>query len=327
MMHTIAKSSDESRAQVADAYTVALARAQAGERGCCDEPTVAAEPCCDDTALAAEPCCGDAATTSASATATSATATSATATTESCCGPATSASASCCGEPAASIDVTESVTSFGCGNPLAFAGVQPGETVVDLGSGAGYDLLVAASKVGDDGHVIGIDMTDAMIAAARANASRAGMLQIEVRKGLIEELPVADGTADWVISNCVINLSPEKHRVFEEIERVLKPGGQFSISDIVAEDLPEEIRSHSRAYSACVSGAIREDNYVAGLMAAGLTDIEVSERHVYNAAQIRSFIGSELENLGMAPDVLEDRLASLEGKFWSARFRGRKAVA
>ncbi len=219
------------------------------------------------------------------------------------------------------------MTSFGCGNPLAFADVQPGETVVDLGSGAGYDLMVAASKVGPDGHVIGVDMTDAMIEAARANASRAGMLQVEVRKGLIEELPIADGTADWVISNCVINLSPEKHRAFEEIERVLKPGGRFSISDIVVEDLPAEIRSHAKAYAACVAGAIPENRYVAGLMAAGMTEVEVSERQVYTADQIRSFIGAEIEHLGLTPEDLEARLGALEGNIWSARFRGRKTVA
>ena len=203
------------------------------------------------------------------------------------------------------------MTSFGCGNPLAFAGVQAGETIVDLGSGAGYDLLVAAAKVGPEGQVIGVDMTDAMIEAARANAAQAGQHQIEVRKGLIEELPVADGTADWVISNCVINLSPEKHRVFAEIDRVLKPGGRFSISDIVAEDLPLEVQTHAKAYAACVAGAIPEETYVAGLMAAGLTDIEVSERHVYSAAEIRTFVGAEIEHLGLEPAELDARLPSL----------------
>ncbi len=217
------------------------------------------------------------------------------------------------------------VSSFGCGNPLAFAGVEAGQTVVDLGSGAGFDLLIAAEKVGPEGRVIGVDMTDAMIEAARGNAAKAGFDQVEVRKGLIEQLPVADGEADWVISNCVINLSPEKDRVFAEIGRVLAPGGRFSISDIVVEELPEEIRHHAAAYAACVAGAIREDEYVAGLSAAGLEDVEVTERHVYSAAEVRGIVGSDLESFGLSPDALEAGLEGLEGKVWSARFGGRKA--
>ena len=147
------------------------------------------------------------------------------------CGPEAGVAAQTAGYDA---ELTEhadaAASSFGCGNPLAFAGVEAGQTVVDLGSGAGFDLLIAARKVGPDGHVIGVDMTDAMLEAARDNAERAGFGQVEVRKGLIEALPVADGEADWVISNCVINLSPEKERVFAEIFRILKPGGRFSIS-------------------------------------------------------------------------------------------------
>ncbi|MCP3963307.1 MAG: arsenite methyltransferase [bacterium] len=217
------------------------------------------------------------------------------------------------------------VSSFGCGNPLAFAGVTPGQTVVDLGSGAGFDLLIAAEKVGPDGRVIGIDMTDAMIDASRQAAARAGFEQIEVRKGLIEKLPVDDGATDWVISNCVINLSPEKDRVFAEVHRVLAPGGRFSISDIVVEELPAEIRQHAAAYAACVAGAIREEEYVAGLRAAGLEDVEVSERQVYNAEQIRGIVASDLESFGIDPDTLEGYLGALEGKVWSARFEGRRA--
>ncbi len=218
------------------------------------------------------------------------------------------------------------VSSFGCGNPLAFAGVEPGQTVVDLGSGAGFDLLIAAEKVGPEGRVIGVDMTDAMIEAARDNATRAGFEQIEVRKGLIEQLPVEDGETDWVISNCVINLSPEKERVFAEIGRVLAPGGRISISDIVVEELPESIRQHAAAYAACVAGAIREDEYVAGLEAAGLEDVEVTERLVYSASQLRGIVGSDLESFGLSADLLDAGLEALEGKVWSARFGGRKSA-
>ena len=155
------------------------------------------------------------------------------------------------------------VNAFGCGNPLAFAGVREGETVLDLGSGAGIDLLLAARRVGPSGRVIGVDMTGEMIARARENVAAAGLGNVEVRQGLIEALPVADASVDWVISNCVINLSPEKEKVFAEIARVLRPGGRVSISDIVAEGLPEWARQSAAAYSACLSGAIPEDERVA----------------------------------------------------------------
>ncbi len=285
-MSTIAQSSDQIRSQVSEAYTAALARSKAETSGC--------------------GCCGDDAASSSRGTA---------------------------GVAVQTAGYTEELkkheetaaSSFGCGNPLAFAGVEPGQTVVDLGSGAGFDLLIAAEKVGAEGRVIGVDMTDAMIEAARENAERAGFEQIEVRKGLIEQLPVADGETDWVISNCVINLSPEKERVFAEVHRVLAPGGRFSISDIVVEELPEELRQHAAAYAACVAGAIREDEYVAGLEAAGLEDVEVTERLVYSASQIRGIVGSDLESFGLSPDALGGAFDALEGKVWSARFAGRKS--
>ena len=215
-------------------------------------------------------------------------------------------------------------SSFGCGNPLAFAEVREGETVLDLGSGAGFDLLIAADKVGPAGRVIGVDMTDDMIAEARANAERAGHSNVEVRKGEIEALPVEDGSVDWVISNCVVNLSPEKERVFSEIRRVLKPGGRFSISDIVAEDLPEAIRDVAAIYSACIGGAISEADYTAGLQAAGLTDVRVSERLVYDADAVRGLIGSDLEWAGEGLASVSACLPDLEGKVASVRLSGRR---
>ncbi len=215
-------------------------------------------------------------------------------------------------------------SSFGCGNPLAFAGVERGQTVLDLGSGAGLDLLLAAEKVGSEGRVIGVDMTDAMLEAARRNIAEAGADNVEVRKGLIEELPVDDGSVDWVISNCVINLSPDKAKVFHEIFRVLSPGGRFSVSDIVAEDLPESIREQAAAYSACIGGAISEQAYVRGLEDSGLADVEVGERLVYDADQLRAIVGSDLEALGVSPELLESELPEVTGKVWSAKITGRK---
>ena len=216
-------------------------------------------------------------------------------------------------------------SSFGCGNPLAFVDVAEGERVLDLGSGAGFDLLIAAGKVGAQGHVIGVDMTDAMIDAARQNIERAGLKNVEIRKGHIEKLPVEDDSVDWVISNCVINLSPEKEKVFAEIHRVLKPGGRISISDIVVEELPGWLREHQAAYAACIAGAISEPSYIAGLEKTGLVEVDVSERVVYTADQIRGMVESDLQDFGLDPEALGESFKDLEGKVWSARFSGRKS--
>jgi SAM-dependent methyltransferase len=215
------------------------------------------------------------------------------------------------------------VNSFGCGNPLAFSEVKPGDVVLDLGSGAGIDLLLAAKKVGRTGKVIGVDMTDAMIEKARENARAAGLTNVEVRKGIIEELPVDAGSVDWVISNCVINLSPEKARVFAEIARVLKPGGRMLVSDIVAEGLPPEIAGNRRLYSSCLAGAIGEKDYLDGLRRAGLGDVEVKARLVYDAVQIEAFIGSELNDaaMGCCGGGPTDDLA----KAWAPRLAGKVA--
>jgi SAM-dependent methyltransferase len=215
-------------------------------------------------------------------------------------------------------------SSCGCGNPLAFAEVGEGQTVVDLGSGAGLDLLIAAEKVGTGGLVVGIDMTDDMIEAARGNAARAGFENVEVRKGVIEALPVEDSSADWVISNCVVNLSPEKERVFAEIHRVLRPGGRFSISDIVVEDLPRAVRELAGARVACVGGAISEAEYVAGLHAAGLEDVRVSERLAYTADQIREALGGDADRAGEEAKAAGVELFGLEGRVASVRLSGRK---
>jgi SAM-dependent methyltransferase len=227
----------------------------------------------------------------------------------------------------------EAVTnSFGCGNPLAFSAVEPGQVVLDLGSGAGIDLLLAAKKVGARGKVIGIDMTDEMIAKARENIEAAGLTNVDVRKGVIEELPVESNSVDWVISNCVINLSPEKPRVFAEIARVLRSGGTMLVSDVVAEDLPAEISESRQLYSSCLAGAISEAAYLDGLREAGLTEVEVVDRLVYDAAQVEMFIASELEDAvsscccggGLTARLARQWAEKLEGTIASVKVRARK---
>jgi ubiquinone/menaquinone biosynthesis C-methylase UbiE len=213
--------------------------------------------------------------------------------------------------------------SFGCGDPVALSGIKAGDVVLDLGSGAGIDLLLAAEKVGPTGRVIGVDMTDEMIDRARQNIARSPHRNIEVRKGIIEELPVEMGSVDWVISNCVINLSPNKPRVFAEIARVLKPGGRFAISDIVAQDLPDWAKQAAAMYSACISGAISEADYVRGLEAAGLSQVEVVGRLVYEPEQVISMVEAEIS--AAAGKLLRQHAATLTGKIWSAKVRGQKA--
>jgi SAM-dependent methyltransferase len=227
------------------------------------------------------------------------------------------------------------VNSFGCGNPLAFSEVREGETVLDLGSGAGIDLLLAAKKVGPTGRAIGVDMTDEMIARAQQNIAVSGMDNLEVRKGFIEKLPVESSSVDWVISNCVINLSPEKPEVFAEIARVLKPGGRMMVSDIVAQEMPDWIRQNHGLYNSCVAGAISEEAYREGLRAAGLEDVGVRERIVYDETQLEGFIASELpDNVELAGscccegpptgDTVKAIIVALVGKIWSAKIHARK---
>lgn len=165
---------------------------------------------------------------------------------------------------------------LGCGNPLALTEIKPGMTVLDLGSGAGFDAFLAWHRVGPAGRVIGVDMTGDMLALARDNAARRAATNVEFRKGLIEELPVESATVDYVISNCVINLSPDKPAVFREIARVLKPGGHFAVSDIVLlKALPEELAHDISAYVGCISGASLLTDYLAAVLAAGLRDLSI----------------------------------------------------
>ena len=201
------------------------------------------------------------------------------------------------------------ITTFGCGNPLAYSEVREGDVVLDLGPGAGLDLLIAARKVGPSGQVIGVDMTEEMIAKAKENIKAAGVKNVEVRKGLIENLPVESSSVDWVISNCVINLSPEKEKVFSEIGRVLKPGGRMVVSDMVGENIPEWLRENKNLYSACISGVISEKKYLSGLRKAGLEKVKISERIVYQSDELESFVKSlpeisnDIKRIIREPDI------------------------
>jgi SAM-dependent methyltransferase len=168
---------------------------------------------------------------------------------------------------------------LGCGNPRAIAGIQPGETVLDLGSGGGFDCFLAAGETGDSGHVIGIDMTPAMISKARDNADRGNYDNVEFRLGEIENLPVANDSVDVIISNCVINLSPDKKRVFNEAYRVLKKGGRLAISDVVAStELPQAIRDDLQLYSGCMAGASQVNELEQILADSGFTDIRIAPK-------------------------------------------------
>jgi arsenite methyltransferase len=167
--------------------------------------------------------------------------------------------------------------SLGCGNPLAVADLRPGETVLDLGSGGGIDVLLSARRVGADGFAYGVDMTDEMLALARANAERAGAGNVEFRKGTIEDIPLPDASVDVVISNCVINLSVDKPSVLAEMFRVLKPGGRIGISDVVAEDhLTPEHRAERGSYVGCIAGALSRAEYLDGLATVGFADASVT---------------------------------------------------
>lgn len=175
---------------------------------------------------------------------------------------------------------------LGCGNPLAHAGVKPGETVLDLGSGAGLDAFLASKEVGPSGRVIGVDMTAAMISRARTIAAEQGYANVDFRLGEIENLPVADGSVDAIISNCVINLSPDKPRVFREALRALRPGGRMVVSDLVlVAPLPDAVRKSAEAYVGCVAGAAMKEDYLRTIKDAGFERVEVVEERGYGAQE------------------------------------------
>ncbi len=240
----------------------------------------------------------------------------------SCCGPETS----CCGSMNAAQDIgrkigysdeemklvpEEANLGLGCGNPVALASLREGEIVLDLGSGAGFDCFLAAKKVGERGRVIGVDMTPEMVEKANENAKKNNFRNVEFRLGDIEALPVENGSVDVVLSNCVINLSVDKARVFREAFRVLKPGGRLSISDIVLlKELPRSLKESIDAYVACVSGAVMKSEYLRNIEAGGFQDVRVIEETAFPVELMTNDPTAKemLENLGMGFDEVR-RLA------------------
>lgn len=211
--------------------------------------------------------------------------------------------------------------SLGCGNPTALAQIAPGETVLDLGSGGGIDVLLSAQRVGPTGKVYGLDMTDEMLALARANQTKAGVTNVEFLKGDIEHIPLPGNSVDLIISNCVINLSPDKDLVLAEAFRVLKPGGRLAVSDIVVRgEIPQEIQRNVELWAGCVAGALEEQEYIGKLKRAGFEGVSIEPTRVYTAADARDlFEGTDLNLDAIAPVVA--------GKFISGFVRATKPEA
>jgi SAM-dependent methyltransferase len=241
-----------------------------------------------------------------------------------CCGPTTCG----CGDPITSNLYSDSETqdlpgdavaaSMGCGNPTAVLALESGETVLDLGSGGGIDVLLSARRVGPSGKVYGLDMTDEMLALARENQQKAGATNVEFLKGTLEAIPLPASSVDVIISNCVINLSTDKDAVLREAFRVLKPGGRFAVSDVVVRGhVPRDVRRSVELWVGCIAGALEETEYIAKLRTAGFTDVEVESWRVYQIDDARSFLtesGLDVDQLGPA----------VKDKFASAFIRARK---
>jgi len=213
------------------------------------------------------------------------------------------------------------LASLGCGNPTALIDLRPGETVLDLGSGGGIDVLLSARRVGPTGKAYGLDMTDAMLELARENQRAAGAENVEFLKGEMEQIPLPEGSVDVVISNCVINLAADKGRVLREAFRVLRPGGRFAVSDVVVRgQVPNEVRANMLLWVGCIAGALEEGEYRRLLEGAGFTDVEMEPTRVYDVADARMFLGEA----GIDVDALAPLV---EGKFLSAFVRGTKPAA
>jgi arsenite methyltransferase len=248
----------------------------------------------------------------------------------SCCG-ATAHVDGCCVDPitsnlydagqAGQVPEEAIKASLGCGNPTALAKLNAGETVLDLGSGGGIDVLLSARRVGPTGKAYGLDMTDEMLALARENQRKAGIENAEFLKGEIENIPLPDNSVDVVISNCVINLSADKDRVLRETFRVLKPGGRFAVSDVVVRgDVPEQVRRSMEMWVGCIAGALQDHEYIGKLAKAGFNGIEIEPTRVYSIEDARQFLTGEGINV--------DAIAPLvENKFMSAFIRAVKPAS
>lgn len=246
----------------------------------------------------------------------------------SCCGASPSSG---CGDPitsnlydasqASQIPEAAMLASLGCGNPTALAKLNPGEIVLDLGSGGGIDVLLSAKRVGPAGKAYGLDMTDEMLALANENKKKAGAENVEFLKGEIEHIPLPDNSVDVVISNCVINLAADKSQVLREAFRVLKPGGRFAVSDVVTRsEIRPEIRENVLLWVGCVAGALDESDYRKKLQAAGFQQVDVEPTRIYRAADAREFLAtSGIDADAIAPEV--------DGKFMSAFVRAVKPLA
>ncbi|HKC00155.1 MAG TPA: arsenite methyltransferase [Terriglobales bacterium] len=244
----------------------------------------------------------------------------------SCCGAAAAGGLSC--DPITSnlydeaqarqIPEEAMLASLGCGNPTALAQLSPGETVLDLGSGGGIDVLLSGRRVGPTGKVYGLDMTDEMLALANENKRKAGAENVEFLRGEIESIPLPDNTVDVIISNCVINLSADKDRVLREAFRVLKPGGRFAVSDVVTRgEMAPEVRQSVLAWVGCIAGALEENEYRSKLSAAGFEQIEIEPTRVYRVADAREFLSSS----GVDVDAIAEQV---DEKFMSAFVRAVK---
>jgi len=240
----------------------------------------------------------------------------------SCCG-----SSACCGATTESWDpITANLydegqtagipaeallASLGCGNPTALAELKAGETVLDLGSGGGIDVLLSAKRVGPTGKAYGLDMTDEMLALANENKRKAGAQNVEFLKGEIENIPLPDNTVDVIISNCVINLSGDKQRVIEEAFRVLKPGGRFAVSDVVVRgEMPAEVKRNMELWIGCVAGALEEREYTRLLSAAGFTNVDIEPTRVYRAEDAAAFLAGSGLDVAKFSSEIEDRFMS-----------------
>ena len=246
----------------------------------------------------------------------------------SCCG-ASAALDGCCDpitsdlyDAAQALQIPEDAlkASLGCGNPTALAQLNAGETVLDLGSGGGIDVLLSAKRVGPTGKAYGLDMTDEMLALARANQTKAGVENVEFLKGEIEKIPLPDNSVDVIISNCVINLSADKDRVLSEAFRVLKPGGRFAVSDVVVHgDVPQQVRDSVLLWVGCIAGALQDSEYSDKLAAVGFEAIDIEPTRIYRAEDARAFLTEQ----GIDVDAIAPQM---DGKFRSAFIRATKPL-